>query len=166
MAYGDVNRAIGLRGDLPWLGQFPADMKHFVEITTGQAVIMGRNTYDSISPKFKPLRNRQNIVMTQDDSFLEAGVSVAYNLDEAFDLVETGRQGIVIGGMMAYKESVARADELGIDTIYVTEVHGEFDADAFFPDLDPNAWREVKRQDFPADERNSYPYSFVKYERI
>jgi dihydrofolate reductase len=51
------------------------------------------------------------------------------------------------------------------DVIYATEIHGEFSGDAFFPVIDLDKWRETERRDFPADEKNISPYSFVKYER-
>jgi dihydrofolate reductase len=52
-----------------------------------------------------------------------------------------------------------------VDTIYATEIHGEFTGDAFFPEISADKWQAVARQDFPADDENAFPYSFVKYER-
>ena len=62
---------------------------------------------------------------------------------------------------MIYKQTIEMADKL-----YITEIHHKLEnADTFFPVIDPNKWKEVFREDHPADEKHSNPYSFVIYEK-
>ena len=160
VAYSD-NRVIGDHGVIPWMGNVPADMRRVRELTANQAIIMGRTTFESIG---RPLPKRQNIVLTNNSDFKADGVDVASSLAEGLDLVETGRDSFIFGGARVYAESLARARELGITTIFATEIHSEFEGDARFPELDQSAWREVERVDFPVDQENTLAYSFVKYE--
>ena len=157
MAYAD-DHLIGDRGVIPWLGRMPADMKRVRELTTGNAIIMGLNTFLSIG---KPLPDRQNIVLVGRDFAVE-GAMVAHSLDEAFNLVEPDRTAFIFGGASVYAQTMNH--DLA-DTIYVTEIHGKFSGDVFFPEIPTDKWQEVERQDFPADDKNAFPYSFVKYER-
>lgn len=153
----DRNHSIGADGDMPWGRALPADLRHFRDLTTGSAVIMGRKTYESIG---RPLPNRQNIVLTSGDQ--SAGdVTLARSLAEALQLAE--RRAFIIGGGAVY----AAALQAGIvDRIYATEVQAEFpNADTFFPELDMNQWQEVSRQHHPRDEKNLYPYDFVVYSK-
>ncbi|MCL2174169.1 dihydrofolate reductase [Candidatus Saccharibacteria bacterium] len=157
VAYGD-GRVIGDRGRIPWLGRMPADMRRVRELTTGQAIIMGSRTFASLG---QPLPGRQNIVLAGAD-FTADGVEVAHNFDEAFALVAPGRTAFIFGGASVYAQALEQ--DLA-DVIYATEIHGEFSGDVFFPEVPNDRWQEAERQDFPADEQNAYPYSFVKYER-
>ena len=161
VAYSD-NRVIGNHGEIPWLGKVPADMKHLRELTTNQAIIMGRTTFESIG---RPLPKRQNIVLTSSPDVKIDNVSVANNLSAGLALVEPGRDGFIFGGAQVYAESLRRAKELGITTIFATEIHEEFLGDAFFPKVDSEIWEEAERIDYSADKENLYPYSFVRYER-
>lgn len=161
VAYSD-NRVIGNHGVIPWLGRIPADMQRVRELTTNQAIIMGRATFESIG---RPLPKRQNIILTR-GNFTAEGIDVCDNLENAFAKVEPGRDAYIFGGARVYAESLARASELGITTVFATEIHGEFSGDAFFPKLDFKIWREVERTNFSADEKNAIPYSFVQYEYV
>lgn len=66
----------------------------------------------------------------------------------------------VLGGENVYKMCLSK-----VDTLYITEVHAEFEGDTFFPEIPQAEWREVERKDFSADEKNPYAYSFVTYRR-
>lgn len=159
VAYSD-NRVIGKHGDIPWMGKMPADMKRVRDLTKGQAIIMGRATFNSIG---RALPNRQNIVLTSDLTFHADDIYVAQNLEEAFSKVDPGRDAFIFGGGKVYTESLARASELGISTVFATEIHDEFDGDTHFPELDSSIWHETNREDFPSDGVNQIPYSFVEY---
>lgn len=152
------NYAIGIQNKLPW--HLPADMKHFKQITTGHAIMMGKRTFESLP--HGPLPNRKNIVVT---SIMSEGVNEGYfeadSLEDAFFLCEHEKQIFIIGGTSIYNQTINKADKLNI-----TWVHGEFQADVFFPEIDFKEWKEISREDFPADEQNAYPYSFVEYKRI
>jgi len=155
------NRVIGRDNKLPW--HLPNDLKYFKRVTTGKPVIMGRKTYESIG---RPLPNRTNIVVTRDTGFEAAGVKVVHSLDEAIDLAEAdtvingGEEVIVMGGAEIYAQALPRADRL-----YLTLVHAEVDGDAYFPEIDLNGYREMAREDYPAEGPNPYDYSFLVLER-
>ncbi|RYF29311.1 MAG: dihydrofolate reductase [Chloroflexi bacterium] len=154
----DMNRGVGIEGDLPWAGQLPADMRHFRELTLGAAVIMGRATYESIG---RPLPHRQNIVLSR-RAIQDTGISVAHTLDQALESVEVGRQTFIIGGGEVYRQSVPL-----VDLVHATEVHAEFKGvDAHFPELQNN-WSEQpgSRVHFDPDDNNDFSYSFVTYMR-
>lgn len=155
VAYDD-HRAIGRDGGRPWEGgKLQADMRRFRELTRGKTVIMGRRTFQE-DVGGRALPNRQNIVLSH--IFFEApGVEWAQSLPQAYDMA-TGEI-VVIGGGKIYKEALK-----DVDLIYATEIHSDIQGDTFFPELD-ETWHEVSREDFPADDKNKYPYSFVTYTR-
>jgi dihydrofolate reductase len=140
------------------MGMVPADMRRVRELTMGQAIIMGRKTFESIG---RALPGRQNIVLSRRGMDV-AGVEVVGSLAEGFERVEEGRDGFVFGGGVVYAEAMA-GDE--VEAIFVTEIDGDFRGDTFFPTIDGGRWREVERVQFPADSKNRYGYSFVKYQR-
>ena len=149
------NYAIGRANKLPW--HLSADMKHFRQLTTGNAIVMGKRTFNSLPNG--PLPNRKNIVLT---SIMSEGVNEGYyeadSLEDALYLCENEKEVFIIGGATVYKQCLDKVDKL-----YITWVHGEFNADAFFPEIDLNKWEEIAREDFNADEKNPYSYSFVEY---
>ena len=151
------NYAIGKGNKLPW--HLPADLKHFRELTTGHAVVMGKRTFESLPNG--PLPNRRNVVLT---SVMSEGVNEGYfeadSLEDAFYLCEKEEKIFIVGGAAVYRQSLEIAESL-----YITWVHHEFSADIYFPEVDFSKWEEVSRQDMPADEKNPYPYSFVHYKR-
>jgi len=122
------NRAIGYKNKL--LYDIPEDMKHFQKITTSHVVIMGEKTFHSMNDR--PLPDRINIVMTQDESFTSCHCLVARSLEEALDMAKAHNKGEIffIGGGMIYKLALPIADKL-----YLTVVDDEpKQADTFFPD--------------------------------
>jgi len=151
------NYAIGKGNKLPW--HLPADLKHFRELTTGHAVVMGKRTFESLPNG--PLPNRKNVVLT---SVMSEGVNEGYfeadSLEDALYLCEKEDKVFIVGGAAVYRQSLEIADSL-----YITWVHHEFSADIYFPEVDFSIWEEVSRQDLPADDKNPYPYSFVHYKR-
>lgn len=159
VAYSLETMAIGREGRLPWAGKLPADMDHFRELTTGKTVIMGRTTYESIDERHRPLRNRQNIVLTMSDIAIE-GVQVAHSLDEAYELAEA--ESLVIGGAKVYEQALPT-----IDRVYATEIVTRVPgADAFFLPLLVSEWKvDGKREFHNRDELNRFLYSFVTYLR-
>jgi dihydrofolate reductase len=153
----DKHYGIGKDNDLLWQRNLPADLRHFKETTTNNAIIMGRNTFDSIG---HPLPNRQNIVISHRNLPID-GVQAVDNLQAAYDLVEVGKDACVIGGGQIYNLAFDTVDQ-----IIATEVDVVFyQATVFFPAIDHNQWREVKREKHLADNRNLYNYDFVTYER-
>lgn len=150
------NLAIGKDGDLLW--HLPNDMKRFRELTTGNSIVMGRKTFDSL-PK-GALPNRKNIVLTKQAN---AGIPGAYTVNSLQKAIEAAdsEEVFIIGGAMIYELALPFADKM-----YLTFVHHHFDdADTFFPPIDFIEWEETERTVYPADERHAYPYTFATYIR-
>jgi dihydrofolate reductase len=152
----DENRLIGNNNALPWY--LPADLAFFKRTTMGKPIIMGRKTFDSIG---RPLPGRQNIIITRDSAFTAEGCGIANSIEEAMSLVtEEAQEAMLIGGASLYLQTLEQADIL-----YLTQIHNTFSGDTWFPEIDMTQWSEAYREDFGADEKNPYPYSFMKYLR-
>jgi dihydrofolate reductase len=149
------NYAIGKNNQLLW--HMPADLKHFKQTTSGHTVIMGRKTYDSVG---KPLPNRRNIIITRQEITIP-GCEVVKSVEEALELCSNEEEVFIVGGAEIYKLAMPKTDR-----IYLTIIHHSFDADTFFPEIDYMEWKEVSREDHPADEKHKYAYSFITLERI
>ncbi len=150
------NGVIGRDNGLPW--RLPADLRHFKALTMGKPILMGRRTCESIG---RPLPGRHNIVLSRDPAFRAEGCTVVRSVDEALAAAAGSDELMVIGGAQLYALLLDRADRL-----YLTLVHAEVEGDARFPEFDRDAWREIGREDFAADENNEYDYSFVVLERM
>jgi dihydrofolate reductase len=148
------NNAIGMHNQLLW--HLPADLKHFKQITSHHSIIIGRKTFDSVG---KPLPNRRNIIVTRQDITIE-GCEVVKSIDEAIALCKGENEVFIVGGAEIYKQAMDKTDK-----IYLTIVHKTFDADAYFPEIDHQKWKETEREDHQADEKNKIPYSFITLER-
>lgn len=150
------NSAIGRKNALLW--NLPGDMKYFREQTTGHAVIMGWMTFQSIG---RPLPRRHNIVISLFPwPEAPAEVTVVKSLDEAFDAAG-GQKAFVIGGAYTYAEAMEV-----VDTLYITHVHdAPEDADAFFPEIDPDIWYAESRSELQTDPATGVTYEFVVYKR-
>lgn len=155
-AIADDN-AIGKNLQLLW--HLPNDMKRFKELTTGHAVLMGRKTFESLPNGALP--NRKNVVLTTLPEADFVNCFPCESMKDALDICEKEEEVFVIGGALVYRQALSRADKM-----YITRVHAEFpDADTFFPVVDWSQWEEVEHQDFPADNKHAYPYSFITYIR-
>jgi dihydrofolate reductase len=131
------NGVIGVDNKLPW--DLPEDLKRFKELTTGNVVIMGRKTYESIG---KPLPNRINIVVTRDKDFFVSGVLTANSLDSALLKAGGNKDIFIIGGGEIYKQSMGFADKL-----YITEVDMEVEGDTTFPTIS-DQWSVIEENEF------------------
>jgi dihydrofolate reductase len=144
------NGVIGKDGELPW--HIPEDMEHFKELTTGNPVLMGRTTFESLPDSVRPLPGRTNIVLTR--SGVEADVKEAGSIQEAYRTAdEHGDKLFIIGGASVYEQTLDDADRMEI-----TRIYEEYEGDTEFPDWDRSNWEEVKRED-------NEEFSFLTYER-
>jgi len=150
-----ANGVIGVNGGLPW--HLPEDLAHFKRTTLGGPVIMGRKSWDSLPPRFRPLPGRRNIVVTRQPEWQAEGAQRAGGLNEAFLLAGEVPELWVIGGAQLY----AQAEPLAQRAI-VTEIGHDFQGDAFAPALGA-AWREASREDHVS--AGGLPFAFVTYER-
>lgn len=151
-----ANGAIGKNNDLLW--HIPADLKRFKKLTSGQCVLMGKNTWYSL-PR-RPLPDRFNIVMTDDPCECIGNCITAYSIDDALSKCTGDRELFVIGGGMVYRQFMDIADRL-----YITHVHKDFEADTFFPEIDRDIWKEVEREDHEPNGDNDFAYSYAVYLR-
>ena len=149
------NRELGKDNDLIW--HLPNDLKRFKKTTSGHHIIMGRKTFESLG---KPLPNRTNIIITRNKNYKAEGCVVVNSLEAAIKTAETDSNPYILGGAEIYKLAIEIADVLDL-----TLVDAALEADAFFPKIDMNVWKEASRQDFLADEKHQYNYSFVTYTR-
>ncbi len=149
------NNALGKDNDLIW--HLPADLIRFRHTTTGHHILMGRNTYESIG---KPLPNRTSVIITRNANYKAEGCIVVTSLEAALEIAKEDSSPFVIGGAQIYREAINLVDQLDI-----TEVHHDFEADVFFPEIDSSVWKETRRERFEADAKNPYAYSFVSYQR-
>jgi len=149
------NNALGKDNQLVW--HLPDDFKRFKKLTSGHHIIMGRKTFDSF-PKLLP--NRTHVVITRQDNFRKEGVLVVNSLERAIELSADDPQPFVIGGGEIYKLAMKLADK-----IELTRVHGTFEADAFFPEIDENQWKLVSKEFHEKDEKHNYAFTYLTYER-
>jgi len=139
----------------------PNDLRFFKNITWAMPVAMGRKSFESIDSK--PLNGRLNIIITRNKDFKAAGAIVVHNLKDAIFVAQENdyKELIILGGGEIYKEAMPKADR-----IYITRVHTVFtDADTFFPEIDTHKWVRTSNQDFPADDKHAYPYSFEVWQK-
>ena len=146
---------IGKDGVMPW--HLPEDLAHFKALTTGSPVIMGRKTWESLPPRFRPLPGRLNIVLTRNTDWNANGAQTAKNLREARQICEQSGRVWVIGGAEVYAQALPLADRLEI-----TEIEAVFDGDAFAPVCSPR-WRETARTRHTSS--TGLAFSFVSYEK-
>jgi len=152
VAYAE-NRVIGRNGTIPW--RISEDMLRFRNLTMNHPVIMGRKTYESIPVKFKPLPQRTNIVLSRSSEFNPGhGIIISKSLKEAIERGgEIDKEVYIIGGQNVYEQVLPLASR-----IYATEIKGNYNGDAYFPDFNRKEWDEIKRDALEG-------YSFVDYKR-
>jgi len=151
------NNALGKDNDLIW--HLPGDLKRFKKTTTGHSILMGRNTFESIG---RPLPNRTSIIITRNENYFKEGCLIANSLEAAIELVKEEDQIFIIGGAQVYTYAI---ENNIADILDITLVHDEFEADVFFPEIDLKIWEEVAREDFKADEKNKFDYSFLRFQK-
>jgi dihydrofolate reductase len=147
------NNALGKDQDLVW--HLPDDFKRFKKLTTGHHIIMGRKTFETFP---KPLPNRTHIIITRKDNYLKKDATVVSSLEKALEFAENDEQPFIIGGGEIYKLGMEVADK-----IELTRVHGTFDADTFFPEIDEEKWKLVAEEFHPKDEKHDYAFTYLTY---
>ncbi|HLG03107.1 MAG TPA: dihydrofolate reductase [Bacteroidia bacterium] len=154
------NNAIGKNNDLLW--RLPKDVKFFKEKTMGHCIVTGRKNYESIPARFRPLPGRTNIIITRNRQYEAPGAAIVHSLQEAIGKAKQSGETelFVIGGGEIFSEVFPQTD-----VIWYTRVHAQFDADVYFPELDPSEWKETWREEHVADEKHAYGFTFLKYER-
>ena len=134
----DENDAIGKDGKIPW--HHPEDLKHFKKNTTGHSVLMGRKTYESLPGDFRPLPERENIVLTRSNPDLDESVKIANSLAQAYKAAENEIL-FIAGGASVYEQTLDNADK-----IILTHIPGTHDGDTFFPDWNKDKWELTSQE--------------------
>jgi len=149
------NRVIGIENRLPW--RLPEDLAHFKALTLGHPILMGRKTFESLG---RPLPGRTNVVITRNADYTPEGCLVAASIPAAIDLCQDANEIFFIGGAELYAQAIPLADRL-----YLTEVDIEAAGDAWFPDYDRSAFREVSRAVHSGEKGDPLRFAFVVYDR-
>lgn len=145
------NRVIGKDNRMLW--NIPEDMARFKALTAGHTVIMGRKTWESLPPRFRPLPGRRNIVITRQADYAAPGAELAGSLENALKLASTATVAFIIGGEQIYRQAMAVADRLEI-----TEVDQEPEGDAWFPEIAAVDWKKKAKT-------GGNGFAFVTYRR-
>ena len=151
------NGVIGNKNALPW--HMPADFKYFKESTLNKTIVLGLNTFKSIGEK--PLPSRKHIILNNDKNYVAPeGCLVAHSIEEVLEMIKNEPEVMICGGASVYKQFLPLAQRL-----YLTYIHHSFEGDTYFPEINLAEWKEIKRTDCKADDKNKYDYSFVILER-
>ncbi|MCK9361232.1 dihydrofolate reductase [Patescibacteria group bacterium] len=152
------NDVIGKANALPW--HLPRDLKNFKEVTTGNTVVMGRKTFESIFARLgKPLPNRKNVIVTQQPDFQAPECVVVHSLEEALEKTK-GENVFVIGGEAVYRLALPMTDRL-----HLTRVHTSVDGDVKLPTINFSEWNLISEERWPKDEKNEFDATYQVYER-
>lgn len=151
------NGVIGNKGQLPW--NLPDDMKFFQRTTLNHHVISGRKNYESIPDRFRPLRDRVNIVVTRVMNYDAPGAIVCHSLEDAIDIARKAevKEAFLIGGGQLYAEAFNK--DL-VDRLYLTTVHAKPEGDIVFPEIG-KGWKEVWTEKHKADDRHKYAFTLA-----
>ena len=150
------NNAIGKDNEL--LCHIPGDLKRFKKLTLGHCIIMGKRTWESLP--VRPLKERTNIILTDNHTdHFEGGVA-AFSIDDALQKCGNDNEVFVIGGGSVYNQFMKIADRL-----YITHVHKVFDADTFFPPIDPAIWEPIESEECNQLSGADFGYTYVTYRR-
>lgn len=154
------NDVLGYRNLLPW--NLPGDLKFFEAQIKSGFLLSGRTSYESPQGKEVYANRSDLVVVTRQQHFTLPAGFVAHDIETAFAIAKNqgAERLLILGGADIYAQTIHLADEL-----IITEVHGNFQGDSFFPKIDPQEWKEISRTNFPADAENAYAYSFVQYEK-
>jgi len=144
----DQQRVIGYNNDLPW--HLPNDLKHVKKLSTGNTLVMGRGTFESIG---KPLPNRRNVVLTHNQNFQHDGVDVIHSIGEIYNL--PGHV-FIFGGQSLFDKMIDKVDDM-----YITVLEGKFKGDTFFPPYTFEEWEVASSEEGVLDEKNTIPHTFL-----
>ncbi len=154
------NYVIGKDNDLIW--DLPDDMQFFKDKTKGRTVIMGRKNYESIPPKYRPLPNRRNIIVSRTTGYDAPNCEVVNSIEESLELAKNDKEVFIIGGGQIY--SLALEKGL-VDKMYITEIDADFDGDAHFPKFNKANWEEQTIAFHDKDERHKNSFTFKEFRK-
>ena len=147
---------IGKDNELLW--HISEDLKRFKRLTSGNTVIMGNKTWESL-PR-RPLPGRINIVLTDNPNESIENAVTAYSIQDSLNKCDQNEEIFIIGGGSIYRQFMPIADRL-----FITHVHMKAPADIYFPEIDLNIWEITEKEEFKTDGDNSIPYTYTIYQR-
>jgi dihydrofolate reductase len=147
------NNALGKDNQLVW--HLPEDFKRFKQLTSGHYIIMGRKTFESFP---KPLPNRTHIIITRQKNYKVEGCLIANSIENAMAMAPKNEEIFIIGGAEIYKQSIDFANK-----IELTRVHSNFEADAYFPEINLNDWTLSFEEQHCKDEKHNFDFTFLTY---
>lgn len=150
------NNAIGKDNKLLW--HLSEDLKRFKKLTSGHAVIMGRNTFLSLPAGALP--ERTNIVISDIPGEQFPGCIMVYSIQEAISVCKDHDECFIIGGGLVYSQFLPYTSKL-----YITKVHASPSADTYFPEINYNEWTEIFREEHVGSQKDEYDYSYFIYKR-
>ncbi|WP_249871821.1 dihydrofolate reductase [Oceanobacillus saliphilus] len=153
----DKNHVMGLDNGMPW--HLPKDLRFFKEKTTGNTIIMGRKTYNSIG---RALPNRRNVVVTRSNGEFPENVEVIDNLQtvKEWNLAKPEEEYFIIGGGNIFSQVIDIADRM-----YITWIDESFDGDTYFPNFPEEEWILTSKVKGEKNDTNPYDYYFLQYDR-
>ena len=159
VAVAKSNNGIGKNNDLLW--RLPGDMKFFREQTTGFPIITGRKNYESIPEKFRPLPNRENIIITR-QKIDYPNAFVCNSLKAGLELAKkkNNEKIYIIGGGQIYKQCL---EQNLVNKMLITWVEADVEADVYFPSFDMDKWKVSMEKKNNPDDKNPYKYTFTEY---
>jgi dihydrofolate reductase len=155
IAAASENNALGKNNEMIW--NLPNDFKRFKNLTSGHHIIMGRKTFKSLE---KPLPNRTHIVITRQKNYAPEGCIVVHSMEEAIEICPENENSYIIGGGEIYTLGMTFSDK-----IELTLVHHNFEADAFFPEIELKDWEITNSEFQPKDEKHLFNYTYQTYSR-
>ena len=150
------NNALGKNNALVW--HLPNDFKRFKSLTTGHHIIMGRKTFESFP---KPLPNRTHVVITRQKDYNPEGCIIVDSIEKAIAVCPENESSFIIGGGEIYNLGLPFADRLEI-----TRVHHSFEADAFFPEISSDDWKEIQTDFNPVDDKHQFAYTYQTFVKV
>ena len=157
------NQVIGKNNQLIW--HLPKDMKFFMDTTMNTVVIMGRKNYESIPKKYRPLKNRKNVIITRNKSYKAENCVVVNSIDESLKFLSNveKKEVFVIGGGEIYKKFLEKGL---IDRMYITHIDEHFDGDTFFPEINYSSWEYSEFLNHRKDEINPHDFKIMVYNKL
>jgi dihydrofolate reductase len=154
------NNVIGKDNDLIW--HLPKDMAFFKETTLNHYVVTGRKNYESIPPKYRPLKGRTNVVVTRQQDYSEEGCLVVHSIEDGIELAKVNGESecFIIGGGQIYKSVLEKGL---VNRLYITHILESFKGDTFFPTLNEGEWEEETLLTHLKDEKNKHSFVIKKY---
>jgi dihydrofolate reductase len=153
----DRNHVIGLNNGMPW--HLPKDLRFFKEKTTGNTIIMGRKTYNSMGGA---LPNRENVVLTRSQTEFPENVKVINNLETVIEwnTANPEKEYFIIGGGNIFNQVIDIADRM-----YITRIDHSFSGDTYFPTYSEDNWHLTSNVKGEKNKTNPYDYYFLQYDR-